>query len=178
MPPVWVEDLQVFPRNGHSITVRCTIGNATGRHRDVIARLEFAMAENAPGPPPRVRVVSLRGPRTTFSVDHDLGPEAPTWDEFHPTLHRVTASVDGDPAGSRTVSFGLREIGTSGTQFVINGRKVFFRGTLECAIFPAHRPSPDGRGILETHHRHRQESRPESDSVPLVVPARSRFPGG
>ena len=34
------------------------------------------------------------------------------------------------------MSFGLREIGTKGNQFVINGRKVFFRGTLECAIFP------------------------------------------
>ena len=34
------------------------------------------------------------------------------------------------------MSFGLREIGTVGTQFAINGRKVFFRGTLECAIFP------------------------------------------
>ena len=48
----------------------------------------------------------------------------------------MTASVDGEPPSSRTASFGLREIGASGTQFVINGRKAFFRGTLECAVFP------------------------------------------
>ena len=135
-PPVWVEDVQVIPHDGRSIAVRNTIGNATGRDQQVFARLEFAMPENVLGPPPGGPLASLQGPRTTFTAEYHLGPEAPLWDEFHPVLYRVTASIDGDPAGSRTVSFGLREIGTSGTQFVINGRKVFFRGTLECAIFP------------------------------------------
>src|SRR5690606_29803039 len=37
---------------------------------------------------------------------------------------------------TREVTFGLREFTTQGTQFVINGRKTFLRGTLECAIFP------------------------------------------
>ena len=31
---------------------------------------------------------------------------------------------------------GLREIGTSGKQLVLNGHPAFFRGTLECCIFP------------------------------------------
>ncbi len=35
-----------------------------------------------------------------------------------------------------SVTFGLREIATQGTQFVLNGRKIFLRGTLECCIFP------------------------------------------
>jgi hypothetical protein len=135
-PPVWVENLQVIPHDLHSIEVRGTIGNATGRDRQVSARLEFAMPERVLGPPPGERLVSLKGTRTPFRFDYHLGPEAPSWDEFHPALYHVTASVDGNPAGSRTVSFGLREIGTTGTQFLINGRKVFFRGTLECAIFP------------------------------------------
>jgi hypothetical protein len=37
---------------------------------------------------------------------------------------------------ARTVRFGLRDLGVSGTQFTINGRKIFLRGTLECCIFP------------------------------------------
>jgi len=135
-PPIWVEDLQVFLHDGHSTAVRCTIGNATGQDKQVFARLKLAVPENGRDPPPFGRLVSLTGPRTTFAFEYDLGPAAPIWDEFHPALHRVTASIDGSAAGSRTVSFGLREIGTSGTQFVINGRKAFMRGTLECAIFP------------------------------------------
>ena len=33
-------------------------------------------------------------------------------------------------------NFGLRQLGTKGTQITVNGRPVFFRGTLECCIFP------------------------------------------
>ena len=36
----------------------------------------------------------------------------------------------------KTVNFGMREIGTKGTQFTINDRPTFLRGTLECCIFP------------------------------------------
>lgn len=32
--------------------------------------------------------------------------------------------------------FGMREMGTRGSQFTINGRPMFLRGTLKCAIFP------------------------------------------
>jgi hypothetical protein len=80
--------------------------------------------------------VSLAQQRGTFSAEIDLGSKAPLWDEFHPALYGLTATIEGQETGGRSVSFGLREIGTMGTQFVLNGRKTFFRGTLECAIFP------------------------------------------
>ena len=55
------------------------------------------------------------------------------WDEFHPVLYTLTASLLG---ADRSVRFGMREISTEGTQFLVNGRKTFIRGTLECCIFP------------------------------------------
>ncbi len=48
----------------------------------------------------------------------------------------MTATIDHEAAGARSVAFGLRELLTSGTQFKLNGHKLFFRGTLECAVFP------------------------------------------
>ena len=50
--------------------------------------------------------------------------------------HEV-ARTDGVPADEplRTV-FGMRELGRKGTQFALNGRKTFLRGTLEDFIFP------------------------------------------
>jgi hypothetical protein len=70
-------------------------------------------------------------------VEIPLGAKAALWDEFSPALQVLRADLES-PHGrdSRTVRFGIREIGTQGTRFVLNGRKVFFRGTLECAIFP------------------------------------------
>ena len=39
-------------------------------------------------------------------------------------------------SSERTVTFGMRKLEIRGTQFVLNGRPIFLRGTLECAIFP------------------------------------------
>ena len=36
----------------------------------------------------------------------------------------------------RTVRFGVRDFVARGTQFTLNGRPVFLRGTLECSVFP------------------------------------------
>ena len=59
------------------------------------------------------------------------------WDEFTPNLYRLTVTVRGDGVrDSRTVTFGMRQIGVKGTQITMNGRPIFIRGTLECAVFP------------------------------------------
>jgi hypothetical protein len=55
------------------------------------------------------------------------------WDEYDPSLYTLALDFAGD---HREVSFGLRQISTRGTQFLLNGRPIFLRGTLECNIFP------------------------------------------
>ncbi|HEY8894212.1 MAG TPA: glycoside hydrolase family 2 TIM barrel-domain containing protein, partial [Niastella sp.] len=46
---------------------------------------------------------------------------------------QLQQGVDKD---EKLVQFGMRSFETQGTQFTINGRLLFLRGTLECAIFP------------------------------------------
>ena len=60
-----------------------------------------------------------------------------TWDEFQPNLYELTAELD-TRCGTDVCreDFGLRRLGTDGTQTTVNGRPVFLRGTLECCIFP------------------------------------------
>ena len=65
-----------------------------------------------------------------------LGSNAQLWDEFHPALQHLKVILQSPERDSREVTFGLREISTDGTQFTINGRKTFIRGTLECCVFP------------------------------------------
>ncbi|HXK60616.1 MAG TPA: glycoside hydrolase family 2 TIM barrel-domain containing protein [Acidobacteriota bacterium] len=64
----------------------------------------------------------------------ELSGEFEPWDEFNPALYEARVRL-GD--SQRSVVFGRRELTTRGTQFLLNGRKLFLRGTLECAIFPA-----------------------------------------
>jgi hypothetical protein len=127
-PPVWLEDLQVYPHwAARSATVRGTIGNSTGAAgRGKICldcngvRKEWEAAWDAGG--------------GSFETEFALGANAKLWDEFSPNLYTLRARLNDD--GEREATFGLREIATDGTQFTINGRKTFFRGTLECCIFP------------------------------------------
>jgi hypothetical protein len=73
----------------------------------------------------------------SFETELQLGTDTPLWDEFNPALLTLGLQLKGDFADDqRSVTFGLRQIGTEGTSFLINGRKAFFRGTLECCIFP------------------------------------------
>lgn len=55
------------------------------------------------------------------------------WDEFSPSLYTVEAKTEGS---SVSCSFGMREVETSGKNLLVNGKKVFLRGTLDCCVFP------------------------------------------
>ena len=137
-PPVWVEDLEVYPHvASRSVTVKGRIGNATGATGTgrvaLVARLFNA---SQPGKAAeKAWDVTWQTQGGAFQTELPLGDRALLWDEFQPALYRLDASLDGGKT-VRSVTFGLREIGTLGTQFVLNGRKIYFRGTLECAIFP------------------------------------------
>jgi len=127
-PSVWVEDLQVYPHVAtRSITVSGTLGNRSGTNGT--GHLQFSVAGHAAGG----MEVSWTTAGGAFTREIALDEAASLWDEFHPHPLQLTARLGGD---EKTVTFGLREISTSGTQFLINGQKTFFRGTLECCIFP------------------------------------------
>ncbi len=124
-PAVWIEDVQVFPNVMKSLArVKVTLGNATRKPgRGVISV----------GDEKTDVMWDVVGGVTEFEVF--VAPK--TWDEFSPVLQKLTVVLTGDGVqDQREVTFGLRQLGIDGTQFTVNRRKMFFRGTLECCIFP------------------------------------------
>lgn len=71
-----------------------------------------------------------RGGHAEVNVDMS---GAKLWDEFSPNLSEVTVKLGDD---QRTAHFGMRKLGERGTQFTMNGRPLFMRGTLECSVWP------------------------------------------
>ncbi len=134
--PVFIEDLQVFPRvAARAVVVKGRLGNVSGvAGRGTVRLTVAAVGDGRVAGPPAALAVAWDVAGGSFEAEVALGPEARLWDEFDPALYRLTAALEGD--AERTVTFGLREITTSGTQFVLNGRKTYLRGTTECAIFP------------------------------------------
>lgn len=79
------------------------------------------------------------GEEQPLEIVYALGPKAPLWDEFDPSLFELLAEVKGEAGqrlGSRRILFGFRDFRIDGTRFMNNGRPVFLRGTVECAVFP------------------------------------------
>lgn len=141
---VWIENVQVYPDIARgSVKVVAEIGNATGQEgRGLIAA--SAASHNSPRKhrAPLMKIEAQWGKEGgQAQFEYELGPEARLWDEFSPTLYQLKLEltrhpVPGQLADQHTVTFGLRQIDVQGAQFLLNGRPLFLRGTLECCIFP------------------------------------------
>ncbi len=72
-------------------------------------------------------------------IDFPMGEEPKLWSEFTPVLYKVTINLKGHRGAlidQYSQDFGMRDFKTEGTNFTMNGEKIFLRGTLECCIFP------------------------------------------
>jgi hypothetical protein len=132
--PVWIDNVQVFPNpDRRNARVEITVGNITGYGADADLAIDTTCPYGKPLIP--VKLYSrIAGDKRDVSATVDLGSKTLLWDEFDPNLYTMKISLSN--GNSKTVKFGLRKLETDGTQFVLNGCKIFLRGTLECSIFP------------------------------------------
>jgi hypothetical protein len=72
-----------------------------------------------------------------IEITYPMGDSPALWDEFNPELYTMVLTLSSpEGSDSRKIQFGMREFKAKGKRFSINGRPLFLRGTLECAIFP------------------------------------------
>ncbi len=63
---------------------------------------------------------------------------AQSWDEFHTARYRLHAALTNSD-GKRDeadIKFGFRQVERVGKEIHVNGRRIFLRGTLDCAVYP------------------------------------------
>lgn len=150
---IWIEDVQVVPdvaRKSVRLVVKISADfpvNVSGDmqvsaescntpHRHVVPPVEhrFIYLDSSSVP------TDMYPGGNVFTIELPMGDDVQMWDEFSPALYRLKVRYapfeTGVSAGEKTVTFGMREIKTAGTQFTINGRPTFLRGTLDCCVFP------------------------------------------
>jgi len=135
---VWIEDLQVFPNlAAGTFSVRGRVGSlGTPGLSSILFEVKRRSGETASLARGRIPVTwKADGGAFEWKPSAAQVKALETWDEFTPNVYELTAVLQSSGART-TVPLALREVSTRGTQFLINGRKTFFRGTLECAIFP------------------------------------------
>lgn len=69
------------------------------------------------------------------------------WSELSPQLYELNIELgDSEEKTKEQVTFGMRQISTDKSDLLINGKKIFLRGTLECCIFPLTGYPPTEKG--------------------------------
>ena len=141
--PVWIEDVQVYPNLAtRKVRIVVKLGNRSERAGTgnllVSVNRQSQAGKALANPMPVFVSWGESGGKAEFEI---TPPVCQAWDEFTPDLQKLGINLmdltdSKHWLDSRSVTFGFREVSTQGTQFLINGRKTFFRGTLECCIFP------------------------------------------
>ncbi|MCY1721127.1 beta-glucuronidase [Prolixibacteraceae bacterium Z1-6] len=133
-----ISNLQVFPDIANKkVRVEIELKDIAETKGETIIRVEAVSAGNEE----EVRVnpveMKIENRSGKIVIDYPMGDAVRLWDEFDPNLYKLTVEVQsGSAKDEQEVHFGMREIKADGTRFAVNGRPVFLRGTLECAIFP------------------------------------------
>ena len=139
--PVSLTKIQVYPDVGSkSARVKLRVGNRTGAHASGNISLQVTNSSGKLAGSEVMVPFAGGDQETELEAVVPLGSEIELWDEFTPNLYSLHATLHtkGTPTchDEQSVTFGMRELSTKGTQFTMNGRALMLRGTLECAIFP------------------------------------------
>jgi hypothetical protein len=134
-PLVHIRSIRVYPDVAQKkAVVRLDVSNPEGKATKV--NLELS-ASGATTPAKLKKEFTLEGKDNILRLDYPLGDQPALWDEFEPNLYTLQAVLkEGGNTDTKSTTFGMREFEADGRQLTINGRPVFLRGTLECAIFP------------------------------------------
>jgi hypothetical protein len=142
--PFYIEDIQVYPDLA-SRTARVVLALGNDTPRTLPANLYLrADSSNLPvrhGAPLFEGRTELAPGPSTVEITYAMGEDVLVWDEFNPALYTLEVTLESRSdlwsyMDTRQATFGMRHVGTAGTQITINGLPTFLRGTLECAIFP------------------------------------------
>jgi hypothetical protein len=139
---VHISDLQVYP-DVVSKTARVVFRIANPDREPLSGKLSVSAETLESVSASAVVSVPFSGSDSLIQAEMNLpmSKDVSLWDEFNPALYSINAALEGFALGNhysdkRSVMFGMRNYGHDGHHFTINGKPVFLRGTLECAVFP------------------------------------------
>lgn len=135
MDPVSIRSLSTFPApDRRSVRVVFRVTNATDQSAPARLRLQLQPQRGEQVWDTTATELSFPPGASTNELTLHLAKPAEAWDEFNPIRYRLTATLGS--AAPVTVVFGFRHIERAGKDLRLNGRSIFLRGTLDCAVYP------------------------------------------
>jgi hypothetical protein len=138
---IYISSLSVVPDlSTKSAKVRISLSNESGNSQSGFLSISAKSLRlpKTQAPVGKRVAFTIEGEKADVDCTYPMGDSPLLWDEFEPNLYQLQVLLQtSNPAKDRkVVQFGMREIKAEGTRFHVNGRPIFLRGTLECAIFP------------------------------------------
>jgi hypothetical protein len=137
---VYISNVSIFPDVKNSLArLQVELKNTTGAEQRGTLEVSAAALSSTDAHPVNPIQVAFAANSDTQSVtlEYPMGDDVRLWDEFNPNVYQLNVKLESGPGRDVWAgNFGMREIRQVGKGMEINGRPVFFRGTLECCIFP------------------------------------------
>jgi hypothetical protein len=135
---IYFKDVSVFPDlKAQTIQIKAIIHNATIEDVDINIEVETEHFQTEVETPEKFYEFNVPPGESIVKMSYPMGDNAQAWDEFNPNVYELLLEMryeDGEDV--ERIDFGFRDFKASSKGLSINGRPVFLRGTLECAIFP------------------------------------------
>lgn len=139
-PQVHVDNIQVYPdvANKQAVVVVAIQGTQGGNAKVTLGATAFNTKIAHVVPTITETVVLNRDTLTTQRFTLPMTDKVQLWDEFNPALYKLqlTLQTPNGEKQQKEVLFGMRAFKIVGTNFTINGRPVFLRGTVNNCEFP------------------------------------------
>jgi len=136
---IMIDEINLYPDvSKKEVMAKIRIKNHTGRKQDCTISLKPALLNiNKNENIDKVSLDFQISDEKYLEIVCPMGDSPHLWDEFQANLYKMTVVLkSSEGIDQKQINFGMREFKVDGKRFVINGRPVFLRGTLECAIFP------------------------------------------
>ncbi|WP_167607701.1 glycoside hydrolase family 2 protein [Maribellus sediminis] len=140
-PPVGIDHIRVDARDyiDKVALVQFTVRNKTDKPAKV--KIDYSAAttfgEKYKAPDQSITETIAAGTIKVVEAKYSLGENAPLWNEFDPAIFTINAKLKTENfTDNQSTTFGIRTIEAKGNHLLVNGRKIFLRGTLDCCIFP------------------------------------------
>ena len=138
LPTTYIEDVQIYPdvANKQATALLNVKSDKAGKASLTINGEAWNTDETSIVAPIKL-TVELKQGDNTIKVPINMGDNPLLWSEFHPALYKMNFAISkGKVSDEASVNFGMREFTTQGTQFVLNGNKIFLRGKHDSNVFP------------------------------------------
>ncbi|MGE4568427.1 MAG: sugar-binding domain-containing protein [Bacteroidales bacterium] len=138
---LFIDQIRTFPDiEKREVTVEVVVDN-----RGDAAKRTIRLSAGAWNSPIRHNLkqrsfpVEIASGTNSFRFTYPMGQKAQLWSPDHPVLYRLEGAIvhkAGKVDDRLYTHFGLRQFKTEGTQFTLNGQRIFLRGKNDACVFP------------------------------------------